>query len=496
MPSLQPAEGAALLRALGILGTEDQLQAFAKKAEGHPLLLTLVAGFLRVYEESDPQISHLQKYGLADVPQLLIDEKREGLHRGKIERWMLQVLEANFNRLSEKLQRLLLNLSVYKLPFNSAAAVVQLPFLPPMPSDGRGESYTTRIEQDLRQLCRCCLLQEETDDNGEKWFQLQPFVLKYARQKAGDLTEAHQRAIEYYQQSLKIKQEIGDRSGQASSLYNLGNAYYALGQYQRAIEYYQPSLEIEREIGARSGEADSLHNLGNAYYILGQYQQAIEYYQQSLEIKQEIGDRSGGADSLHNSGNAYYILGQYQRAIEYYQQSLEIKQEIGDRSGEASSLMNLGNAYKSLGQHQQAIEYYQQVLEMQREMGARSREAAALLGLGNVYYSLGSYQRVIEYYQQSLEIARETGECPAQANAWYRLAISLEKLGRKSEALTAYQNARELYQAMGLDEDVKRCDNAIQLLGRVYLLNTVVRSLRRWVHWLWRRVRAFFRQRT
>jgi hypothetical protein len=131
MASLQPAEGAALLRALGILGTEDQLQAFAKKAEGHPLLLTLVAGFLRVYEESDPQISHLQKYGLADVPQLLIDEKREGLHRGKIERWMLQVLEANFNRLSEKLQRLLLNLSVYKLPFNSAAAVVQLPVLPP-----------------------------------------------------------------------------------------------------------------------------------------------------------------------------------------------------------------------------------------------------------------------------------------------------------------------------------------------------------------------------
>jgi hypothetical protein len=59
-----------------------------KKAEGHPLLLTLVAGFLRAEEESDPQISYLQRYGLADVAQLVTDEKLKGLHRGKIDIWM------------------------------------------------------------------------------------------------------------------------------------------------------------------------------------------------------------------------------------------------------------------------------------------------------------------------------------------------------------------------------------------------------------------------
>jgi len=107
--------------------------------------------------------------------------------------------------------------------------------------------------------------------------------------------------------------------------------------------------------------------------------------------------------------------------------------------------------------------------------------------------ALGQYQRAIEYYQQSLDIARETGECFVPANAWYNSAISLEKLGRKSEALTAYQNARELYQEMGLDGSVKLCDNAIEALARVSLLSTVVRALLRWVHWLWRRVHAFFR---
>ncbi|WP_211517543.1 tetratricopeptide repeat protein, partial [Geitlerinema sp. PCC 9228] len=47
----------------------------------------------------------------------------------------------------------------------------------------------------------------------------------------------------------------GDRSGEAKSLNNLGLAYQSLGQYQRAIEYHQQSLAIKQEIGDRSGEA-------------------------------------------------------------------------------------------------------------------------------------------------------------------------------------------------------------------------------------------------
>jgi tetratricopeptide (TPR) repeat protein len=80
----------------------------------------------------------------------------------------------------------------------------------------------------------------------------------------------------------------------------LGIAYRLLGQYQRAIDFHQQSLEIKREIGDRNGEAVSLGNLGNAYQSLGQYQRAIDFYQQWLEIAHEISDRGGEANSLWN----------------------------------------------------------------------------------------------------------------------------------------------------------------------------------------------------
>jgi tetratricopeptide (TPR) repeat protein len=137
-------------------------------------------------------------------------------------------------------------------------------------------------------------------------------------------------------------------------------------QYQLAIDFYQQSLEIQREIGDRQDEAASLGNLGNAYESLGEYQRAIDFQQQSLEIRREIGDRQGEANSLGNLGNTYQSLGEYQRAIDFYQQSLEIQREIGDRNGEANSLFNQAGTlakykprrFEALGQFKQSRAIY------------------------------------------------------------------------------------------------------------------------------------------
>ena len=281
----------------------------------------------------------------------------------------------------------------------------------------------------------------------------------------------YQQAIQFYQQSLEISQEIGDRRGEASSLNGLGNACDSLGEYQQAIQFHQQSLEIEREIGNCQGEASSLSNLGIVYQSLRQYQQAIHFHQQSLEISQEIGDRQGEASSLNGLGNACHSLGEYQQAIKFHQQSLEISQEIGDLQGEANSLGNLGNAYDSLGEYQQAIKFHQQSLEISQEIGDRQCEANSLGNLGNAYHSLGEYQQAVQFYQQWLEISREIGNRQTEANAWFNLGNVLANINLESDAIAAYQNARELYQAMGLNDDVQDCNKAIQEIEKG-LVNT------------------------
>ncbi|MEM9274651.1 MAG: CHAT domain-containing protein [Cyanobacteria bacterium P01_F01_bin.143] len=69
---------------------------------------------------------------------------------------------------------------------------------------------------------------------------------------------------------------------------NLGFTYSNLEQYLQAIEYYQQSLAITQEIGDREGEGLILSNLGFLYEQQAQPEIAIVFYKQSVIVREKI----------------------------------------------------------------------------------------------------------------------------------------------------------------------------------------------------------------
>ena len=139
------------------------------------------------------------------------------------------------------------------------------------------------------------------------------------------LVELYEKLIPGWQENLQPE----DSSAIAYSLVGLGNAYNSQGDYPRAIDYYQQSLEIQQQIGDRSGEANTLMGLGVAYGSQGEYQRAIDYHQQSLEIQQQIGDRSGEANTWFNLGDTRKNLQQNLEAKTAYENSRKLSQAMG-----------------------------------------------------------------------------------------------------------------------------------------------------------------------
>ena len=494
LQGMKAKEGAFFLQKLGIQGSFSELEAFAKQVDGHPLTLELVAGFLREYCQSE--LKQAEKLGLEKFEQLI--EEAKGLHRHKQDVRLLWILEQHFQRLSPELSSFLVDLSVYRQPFDFQSVRGMLSL------DDSVKSLD--IQKMLRELFNRSLLLETLDQR----YQYPPLVQLYAKAKVTDLSVAHEKAIAYYLLHTKpspwqtledvteyleifyhrcelqlyaqafdtvygecddflnlrgyyiIRVELYGRLVQewkpsnhdetwsfAASLNSLGNASDSLGQYQQAIEYHQQSLKIFQDIGDISGIASSLNNLGNVYNSLGKYQQALEYYQQSLKIFQYIGNISGIAKSLNNLGSASRNLGQYQQAIEYHQQSLKISQDIGDISGIAKSLRGLGIASFFLGQYQQAIEYYQQSLKISQDTGDISGIAYSLNNLGTVYDSLGKYQQALEYYQQSLKIFQDIGDISGIAYSLNNLGITSSSLGQYQQAIEYHQQSLKIKQYIG-----------------------------------------------
>ena len=379
------AEGITLLTNLGIRGTATELEKFVRDIDGHPLTIKLVAGYLREYCGS--QLSQVAELGLEQFD--LVYKEAEGPHRNKQDARLSWIIQQHLNRLTPEQKNFLIDLSIYRLPFNREAASYMWI---------EEEVKPIVIQKKLQELCNRSLL-TKTQDNQ---YLFQALVREYLhQQEKRDLTIAHQQAIEYYQLHLKEEQSwqvLEDVSEYREIIYhycelkqyasannvldicvqflNLRGYYSVLVElYEQLISGWQHNLQPED----RSRIARSLRNLGNAYNYLGDYRQAIDYYQQSLQIQQEIGNRSGIADSFNNLGLAYRSLGEYQRAIEYHQQSLQIQQEIVNRFGMANSFNNLGLAYHYLGEYQRAIEYHQQSLQIQQEIGYRSGMANSLV---------------------------------------------------------------------------------------------------------------------
>ena len=257
------------------------------------------------------------------------------------------------------------------------------------------------------------------------------------------------KAIECYEQSLGIKQAIGDHRGESACLVNLGNAHRFQGDYVKAIKYCEQSLEITREFGDRYGESICLTVLGSAYCSKGDYVKAIEYQEKSLEITRAIGDRRGEANCLIELGGAYYHKGDYVKAIKYQEKSLETSRAIGYSDGEAVCLMDLGSASSSQGHYIKAIEYYEQSFEIKQTNGDRKGEANCLIGLGVVYYSRRDYVRAIEYQEKSLGITRAIGDLKGEADCLANLGNAYYSQRQYVEAIEYYEQSFEITRAIG-----------------------------------------------
>ena len=271
-------EGTDFLTKEGLVGSQDEKGNLVQCLDGHPLSLRLAASFLRAYYQG--QIIEAGELQLATL-----GKEAKGLHRGNKNAQLFLLLQQHLKRLTEQQQEFLLNLSVYRVAITPENATAML--------SGEDNSDLV-VRKSLRHLADRSLL-NEGETGG---YEIHPLIAQYLHLQAEEnlLVAAYQKAIDFYQQSLEIKREIGDRRGEASSLTALGNVYQSLGKYQRAIDFYQQSLEIKREIGdgsanltVRREEANTLQNLANLYHRVGRFKEGFQAGYQAKLILQELG---------------------------------------------------------------------------------------------------------------------------------------------------------------------------------------------------------------
>ena len=90
--------------------------------------------------------------------------------------------------------------------------------------------------------------------------------------------------------SLTIKEDLGDRPGQASTSHQLGMTALERGRPDEAEDWYPQVPRNHRRTGDLLGVASTYHQLGMAALDGGRLDEAEEWYRRSLAIGENAGD--------------------------------------------------------------------------------------------------------------------------------------------------------------------------------------------------------------
>lgn len=175
------------------------------------------------------------------------------------------------------------------------------------------------LEDDLFFLKKALSLGHHINDKKLLDFTYQGLGIHYT------LTKDEDSALYHYEQALKYS---NDEVSQANALNNMGVIYQRKGQFSTALDQYKKAYIFYRSHSLTTFYESSLDNIGEAYYGLGDYRLSIafldsaEYYAKHLPAPISLFDIY-----LHKS-RSYHRLGNIDSTAYYLNKTLVLKDSL------------------------------------------------------------------------------------------------------------------------------------------------------------------------
>lgn len=146
-------------------------------------------------------------------------------------------------------------------------------------------------------------------------------------------------ARSYFEESLVICRELGDKRNTAIVLKNLAVLDIPQGDYGLARARQEESLANYKHLDDKQGISDMLSELGLVARYQGNYQQAVSLLKESLSLERELRDKRSIALCLERLAGVNCALGQPERAARLFGVAEVLREAIGapvaasDRAG-------------------------------------------------------------------------------------------------------------------------------------------------------------------
>lgn len=218
-------------------------------------------------------------------------------------------------------------------------------------------------------------------------------------------------ALDYHKNALDIAKTVKNPTDElmlsiAVSQNSMGNIYLTLKQYDLAIEQFEKSLVIENQLGNKLGLAINYHNLGYADEAKGFLDLALKNYKRSLNYNEQIDSEVGRVICYNSIGQVYIKQGKYKEAKAIIEEGLDKALRLGDHYYISYAYINLGWVQQKMDLDDLAEINLKKGLEVSGSYGLKSSTVDAHKHLSELYKKRGDYKSSLEHFEKVVELEK------------------------------------------------------------------------------------------
>jgi CHAT domain-containing protein/tetratricopeptide (TPR) repeat protein len=265
----------------------------------------------------------------------------------------------------------------------------------------------------------------------------------------------YDQALELYQQTYTLAQEIGDRFYQGVALANMSTIYYELGDYEQAWDLGMQNLQIFRALGDKYREAFTLYNMGKYAMTQGRWNIAQYHFHEAITLYEGLGAQARLAYLYWGQGFLAHMLGDESQSETSYRLADAIGQtpEYNQPELVLDIHFQLGFLYQTQGRWPEALSRYYRALELAHQL--RNEYSATFIHFrrGNVFERQGRLEEAYDAYRAAIDgIEAMRGDIKAEEikigllgttqQVYESMILLLLKLDRQAEAFEYVERAR------------------------------------------------------
>ncbi|MGB5203848.1 adenylate/guanylate cyclase domain-containing protein [Eudoraea sp.] len=207
------------------------------------------------------------------------------------------------------------------------------------------------------------------------------------------------KALESYFKAVDISNERGEKSELGRVYTAIAGVYAGMGNKQNVKKYYNNAIKIFEDLDERINYAVAVENLGDSYLEWAQPDSALILFNKSGPIFKALQRKDYLAYNLGNKGLAYAQQGEETRAEENISEAIAILEELGDYRPITTYLTYMSDIYADKNDWDAAFGYSLRSLNLAKKYGLKAEMGGAYLKLSELYERTGYASAALKYYR-------------------------------------------------------------------------------------------------